>query len=166
MHSLIILLRSPLTFPCLFLVGKWQFAALFELVLLAPMLYPTAPDAEPEGDKPAGKKAAGRKRKRGEKDNVEVIPCQLPTTAVEWERVLALQVLRKASQEVGYPLSSLCAMRWRSPAQHEWLELPVLSNPFTVTATDISALNKICHTNQRELLKWVKAVQVDIASTV
>ena len=146
-----------------FLVGKWHFAALFELVLLSSMLYPTSPDTDPESDKP-DRQVTGKKRKHAEKH--EVIPCPTPLTEVEWERLAALKVLRMAGQAVGCPVGSLCTLRWRSPAQQESLELPSLFELPIVSASDISATNKICYKSQKELFKWVQAVQVDIGDIV
>ena len=130
------------------------------------MLYPTSPDTEPEGERPDGRQVNGKKRKHGEKHEVKL--CPTPVTEVECERLAALKVLRMAGQAIGCPVGSLslCVLRWRSPAQKEWLELPPLLEPPIASASDISAMNKICYRSQKELFKWVQAVQVDIGNIV
>ncbi|KAI0691750.1 hypothetical protein C8Q76DRAFT_698513 [Earliella scabrosa] len=137
-------------------LGKWQFLALFELILLAPLLYPTGPEAQ----------LAGKKRKHDEEPD-ETIPFRKRMTEDQREHLAALQILRILGEAVGCPITSLslCPLRWRSPQQPELLEIPALPSRPTVMPADVSELDKLLVKNRNELWQWVKQVKVELKNT-
>ena len=139
-----------------FQVGKWQFLALFELILLAPLLYPTGPEAQ----------LAGKKRKHDEEPD-DTIPSRKRMTEDQREHLAALQILRILGEAVGCPITSLslCPLRWRSPQQPELLEIPALPSRPTVMPADVSELDKLLVKNRNELWQWVKQVKVELKNT-
>ncbi|KAI0709347.1 hypothetical protein C8Q76DRAFT_799359 [Earliella scabrosa] len=138
-------------------LGEWQFTALFELLLLAPVLFPTSPLPDT---------SAGKKRKRTSDDDfAEGIPSSRNRmTEAERERFAALQILRFVGEAVECPVTplSLCPLRWRSTPRQELLELPSLPQRPSVAATDISALDEIYLHNRTALSKWMKEVKVKL----
>ncbi|KAI0731436.1 hypothetical protein C8Q76DRAFT_793500 [Earliella scabrosa] len=94
-------------------LGKWQFTALFELVLLAPVLYPTSPPDT----------AVGKKRKRKD-DFTEDMPSRNRMTEAERERFAALQeiIIANAGEEaetVAHLLAQGLSQGWRVVFIHQ-----------------------------------------------